>query len=96
MRRMSVIDGNTAGRTSGILSAMGVLLTGALLAGCSGPMLVTEYEDGIEVGEETVVYDEKGHPVVTSEQGYVDTPYAEPYSIEKEDFRKQGNGVVQE
>lgn len=94
MRHVRVIDGNVAGRMSGILSAMGVLLTGALLAGCSGPMLVTEYEDGIEVGEETVVYDEKGHPVVTSEQGYVDNPYAEPYSIEKEDFRRQANGVV--
>ena len=67
---------------------------GALLAGCSGPMLVTEYEDGMEVGEETVVYDSKGHPVVTSEHGYVDNPYAEPYSVPKEDLRRNDNGLL--
>jgi hypothetical protein len=87
---------NKTARKRRALSGMGFMFVGVLLAGCSGPMLVTEYEGGIEVGEETVVYDEKGHPVVTSEQGYVDNPYAESYSIEKEDFRRQGNGVLPE
>ena len=74
----------------------GSLLVVALAAlfGCSGPMLVTEYEDGIETGEETVVYDEKGHPRITSETGYVADPYAESYSIDKEDFQRQMPGVV--
>jgi len=66
----------------------------AALFGCSGPMLVTEYEDGMETGEETVVYDEKGHPRITSETGYVADPYAESYSIDKEDFQRQMPGVV--
>ncbi|MRR54237.1 MAG: hypothetical protein EG822_06970 [Deltaproteobacteria bacterium] len=66
----------------------------AVLFGCSGPMLVTEYEDGMETGQETVVYDEKGHPRITSETGYVADPYAESYSIDKEDFQRQMPGVV--
>lgn len=66
----------------------------AALFGCSGPLLVTEYEDGMETGEETVVYDEKGHPRITSETGYVADPYAESYSIDKEDFQRQMPGVV--
>lgn len=85
-----------AERKRRVASRVGLLFMGFLLAGCSGPMLVTEYEGGVEVGEETVVYDEKGHPVVTSERGYVDNPYAESYSIEKEDFRRHGYGVVPE
>ena len=39
------------------------------LFGCSGPMLVTEYDDGMETG-------------------------AEPYSVDKEDFRRNEPGVV--
>lgn len=76
--------------------ARGSLLVVALsaLLGCSGPMLVTEYEDGMATGEETVVYDEKGHPRITSETGYVADPYAESYSIDKEDFQRQMPGVV--
>jgi len=76
--------------------ARGSLLVVALAAlfGCSGPLLVTEYEDGMETGAETVVYDEKGHPRITSETGYVADPYAESYSIEKEDFQRQMPGVV--
>ncbi len=76
--------------------ARGSLLVFALAAllGCSGPLLVTEYEDGMETGEETVVYDEKGHPRITSETGYVADPYAESYSIDKEDFQRQMPGVV--
>jgi hypothetical protein len=66
----------------------------AALLGCSGPLLVTEYEDGMETGEETVIYDEKGHPRITSETGYVADPYAESYSIDKEDFQRQMPGVV--
>jgi hypothetical protein len=62
--------------------------------GCSGPMTVTEYVDGMETGQETVVYDDNGHPEITSETGYVADPYAETYSIEKEDFRRHGAGVV--
>lgn len=74
----------------------GSLLVFALAAlfGCSGPMLVTEYDDGIETGQETVVYDEKGHPRITSETGYVADPYAESFSIDKEDFQRQMPGVV--
>jgi hypothetical protein len=64
------------------------------LTGCSGPMMVTEYVDGMETGEETVVYDDKGHPEITSETGYVADPYAESLSVEKEDFQRQMPGVV--
>ena len=96
MKRKINGDRGRAGRERRVVSGMGFLLMSVLLAGCSGPMLVTEYEDGVEVGEETVVYDGKGHPVVTSEQGYVDNPYAEPYSLEKEDFRRNGNGLLPE
>lgn len=71
-----------------------LVLAYAALFGCSGPMLVTEYEDGMETGTETVVYDEKGHPRITSGSGYVADPYAESYSLEKEDFQRQMPGVV--
>lgn len=64
------------------------------LFGCSGPMLVTEYEDGMVTGQETVIYDDKGHPEITSETGYVVDPYAESYSVDKEDFQRQMPGVV--
>jgi hypothetical protein len=66
----------------------------ASLFGCSGPMLVTEYDDGMETGEETVIYDDKGHPEITSETGYVVDPYAEPDSVDTEDFRRNEPGVV--
>jgi len=71
-----------------------LLMLVAFLCGCSGPMMVTEYVDGMETGEETVVYDDKGHPEITSESGYVADPYAESFSIEKEDFRRNAPGVV--
>jgi len=96
MKRKINGDRGAVERERRVLSGMGFLLMSVLLAGCSGPMLVTEYENGMEVGEETIVYDSKGHPVVTSEHGYVDNPYAEPYSIEKEDFRRNENGVLPE
>ncbi len=70
------------------------LLFFVALCGCSGPMMVTEYVDGMETGEETVVYDDKGHPEITSETGYVADPYAESFSVEKEDFQRQMPGVV--
>jgi hypothetical protein len=57
-------------------------------------MLVTEYDDGMETGAETVIYDAKGHPQITSETGYVADPYAESDSIEKEDFRRNEPGVL--
>lgn len=72
----------------------GLLVLSALLVGCSGPFTVTEYVDGMETGRETVIYDDKGHPEITSKTGYVVDPYAETYSIEKEDFRRHGAGVV--
>ena len=85
-------------RKNGFLkgAAAGSLLLLACLcgSGCAGPFTVTEYEDGMEVGQETVVYDDNGHPEITSETGYVVNPYAESYSIEKEDFRRHGAGVV--
>jgi len=71
-----------------------MLMAFVSLFGCSGPMLVTEYDDGMETGQETVVYDDKGHPEITSETGYVVDPYAEPDSIDKEDFQRQMPGVV--
>ncbi|MDD2338590.1 MAG: hypothetical protein PHD01_18695 [Geobacteraceae bacterium] len=71
-----------------------MLMVFVSLFGCSGPMLVTEYDDGMETGQETVVYDDKGHPEITSETGYVVDPYAEPDSIETEDFQRQMPGVV--
>jgi hypothetical protein len=71
-----------------------MLMLGVSLFGCSGPMLVTEYQDGMETGQETVVYDDKGHPVITSETGYVVNPYAESFSVDKEDFQRQMPGVV--
>ena len=74
--------------------AVFLLLLGVSLCGCSGPMLVTEYQDGMETGQETVVYDDKGHPVITSETGYVVNPYAESFSVDKEDFQRQMPGVV--
>jgi len=76
--------------------AYGCLLLLACISafGCAGPFVVTEYEDGMEIGQETVVYDDYGHPEITSETGYVADPYAESYSIEKEDFRRHGAGVV--
>jgi len=76
--------------------ALAVLLLLVCPFGCSGPMTFTEYVDGMAVGGETVVYDGKGHPVITLEQGYVDDPYAESYSIQKEDFMRHGSGVVPE
>ena len=96
MKRKTTADRGRAGRERWVLLAMGFLFMSVLLAGCSGPMLVTEYMDDMETGEETVVYDGKGHPVITSEQGYVYNPYAESYSLEKEDFRRHGNGVLPE
>jgi hypothetical protein len=76
--------------------AYGCLLLLACItgSGCAGPFTVTEYEDGMETGQETVVYDDNGHPEITSETGYVVDPYAESYSIEKEDFRRHGAGVL--
>jgi hypothetical protein len=86
------------GRKNGFLKgpAYGGLLLLACISGfgCAGPFTVTEYEDGMETGQETVVYDDNGHPEITSETGYVVDPYAESYSIEKEDFRPHGAGVV--
>lgn len=76
--------------------ALAVLLFLFCPFGCSGPMMFTEYVDDMEVGEETVVYDGKGHPVIISEHGYVDDPYAESYSIEKGDFMRHGFGVLPE
>jgi len=64
------------------------------LPGCSGPLTVTEYVDGMETGRETVRYDDNGHPEITPEEGYVANPYAESYSIEREDFQRRGAGVV--
>jgi len=64
------------------------------LSGCAGPMLVSEYDDGMVTGQETVIYDDKGHPEITSETGYVVDPYAESYSVDKEDFQRQMPGVV--
>lgn len=83
-------SGHPGGFARGSVLAVAV----ASLFGCTGPMLVTEYDGGVETGQETVVYDEKGHPEITSETGYVVDPYAESYSIEKEDFRRQAPGVV--
>jgi hypothetical protein len=88
--RFQAGSGRMGGFARGSLLAVAI----ASLFGCTGPMLVTEYEDGMETGQETVVYDEKGHPEITSETGYVVDPYAESYSIEKEDFRRQTPGVV--
>jgi hypothetical protein len=76
------------------MTGMGVLLLSVLLFGCAGPITVTEYVDGMETGQETVIYDDKGHPEISSDSGYVVDPYAETYSIEKEDFRRHGAGVV--
>jgi hypothetical protein len=66
----------------------------ASLSGCAGPLTVTEYVDGMETGRETVRYDDNGHPEIIPEEGYVANPYAESYSIEKEDFQRRGAGVV--
>lgn len=92
-RRGKVEKEGTAARPGFVARSASLLLLVAL-AGCSGPMLVTEYVDGMETGEETIVYDEKGHPVITSETGSVDDPYAEPFSVDKEDFRRNDPGVV--
>ena len=94
MKRKISGECGRAGRERRVLSGMGFLVMSVLLAGCSGPMVFTEYVDDMETGEETVVYDGKGHPVITSERGYVDNPYAESYSIQKEDFRRQDNGLL--
>ncbi len=93
IKRGNTENKETAPRPGFAARSASMLLLVAL-AGCSGPMLVTEYMDGMETGEETVVYDDKGHPVITSETGSVDDPYAEPYSIDKEDFRPNTPGVV--
>jgi len=81
-------------RQGRIIPVAACLLLVGLLAACSGPMVFTEYMDGMETGSETVVYDSKGHPVITSETGYVDNPYAESYTMPKEDFRRDAPGVV--
>lgn len=86
------------GRKNGQLkipAAVSLLLAASVaVSGCTGPFTVTEYVDGMETGRETVIYDDKGHPEITSETGYVANPYAETLSIEKEDFRRHGAGVV--
>jgi hypothetical protein len=92
----TIISGFQSGVTPPGRIARGsfMLMVFVSLFGCSGPMLVTEYDDGMETGQETVVYDDKGHPQITSETGYVVDPYAESDSIEKEDFQRQMPGVV--
>jgi hypothetical protein len=77
-----------------IASSAACLLLVGLLVACSGPMTVTEYVGGMETGSETVVYDSKGHPEITSESGYVADPYAESYTMPKEDFMRDERGVV--
>ncbi len=94
MKNRGIVFHSVYGLEGRIVSSSVCLLLVMLLAACSGPMTFTEYVDGMETGSETVVYDSNGHPVITSETGYVVNPYAESYTMPKEDFRRDERGVV--